>query len=107
MSAICPICNNQYKVQETTISSQMRELIVDKLSCNPDLFEKMWKARNSIVAHGNQPVNAGVLINLTQLKLEAISLVYKSIKLKMGIPLEEKPNPHRTLFITDALMYAD
>jgi hypothetical protein len=103
----CPKCGHEYKIAETTITSQMRELIVDKLNEQTDLFEKLWKARNSIIAHGNKSVTAETLINLTELKFEAIKLAFKSIKLQMGIPFEEKPEPNKNIFITDAFMYTD
>ncbi len=104
--ATCPKCKKRYIVQKTTITSKMREL-VNKLGGNPGVFEKLWEARSSIVAHGDKPVTADVLIDLTQLKFEAIKLAYKSIKLELGIPLEGKPHPHSSLFVTDALMYND
>jgi hypothetical protein len=103
----CPKCGYDYKINETTITSQMRELIVDKLNKDHGLFEQLWKARNSIVAHGNQLVTANELVHLTELKFEAIQLAFKSIKLYMGIPFEEKPLPSGSLFITDASMYTD
>lgn len=102
----CPKCGYDYKINEATITSQMRELIVDKLDEDPSLFDKLWKARNSI-AHGNQPVTADALVNLTELKFEAIKLAFKSIKLQMGIPIEEKPMPNKSIFITDAFMHTD
>jgi uncharacterized Zn finger protein (UPF0148 family) len=103
----CPKCGHKYKINEATITSQVRELIVEKLNGKPELFDRLWKARNAIVAHGNQSITADVLVSLTELKFEAINLAFKSLKLHMGIPFEEKPLPNSSIFITDAFMHTD
>lgn len=103
----CPSCGVELKTQEPSITSLTRELVVSKLGATKELFDRVWKARNAIVAHGNQPVTAEVFVELTELKFDAVILAFQSIKLSLGIPLDSPPLPDQALFVTDAFMYVD
>jgi hypothetical protein len=93
--------------QKPGITSLVRELTTKKLGADPELCSRLWKARNSIVAHGGKTVTAEVLLELTDLKFEAIDLVFRGMNLALGIPLESGPKPNRAFYITDAFMYLD
>lgn len=103
----CPSCGAELETQEPSITSLMRELIVSRLGANPDLFDRLWKARNAIVAHGNRPLTAEVFLELTELKFDAANLAFQSIKLGLGMPLDSPPSPNQAFFVTDAFMYVD
>jgi hypothetical protein len=103
----CPSCGAELETQESSITSLMRELIVSKLGADPDLFERLWTARNAIVAHGNRPLTPEVFIELTELKFDAADLAFHSIKLALGMPPDSPPSPNQVFHITDAFMYVD
>jgi hypothetical protein len=103
----CQACGAQYDNQPPSITIRMRELIVSELGATPQLFKRLWKARNAITAHGDSPVTPEVLLDLTELKFDAAVLAYKSIKLRLNIPLNDDLSPNQAFFITDALMYSD
>lgn len=103
----CPSCGAQLEVTETSITSLTRELIVSRLGASGELFERLWRARNAIVAHGNLPVTPQVLLDLTELKFDAAILAFQSIKLGLGMPLDLPPSPSQAFFVTDAFMYVD
>ncbi len=90
-----------------SLTSLMSELVVSKLGASPELFRRLWTARNAVVAHGNLPVTAEVILELTDLKFEAAILAFKSIKLTLGMPIDEPPSPNQAFFVTDAFMYLD
>jgi hypothetical protein len=93
--------------QEPSDTSRMHELIVSRLGASPELFERLWKARNAIVAHGNRPFTPEIFLELTELKFDAVRLAFQSIKLALGIPLDSPPSPNQAFFVTDAFMYVD
>jgi len=103
----CPSCGSQLEVTEPSITSLTRELIVSRLGVSPELFERLWKARNAVVAHGNLSVTPQVLLDLTELKFDAAILAFQSIKLGLGMPLDLPPSPSQAFFVTDAFMYVD
>jgi len=103
----CPSCGAELETQEPSITSLMRELVVSRLGATSELFDRLWKVRNAIVAHGNQPVTAEVFLELTELKFDAANLAFQSIKLGLGIPLDSPPSPNQAFFVTDAFMYVD
>jgi len=103
----CPSCGTQLEVAEPSITWIMRELIVTRLGASSDLFNRLWKLRSAVVAHGNLPVTPEVLRELTELKYEAAILAYQSIKLSLGMPLDSPPSPQQLFFVTDAFMYVD
>jgi hypothetical protein len=103
----CESCGAELDMQDPSITSMMRELIVTKLGAKQELFERIWKARNAISAHGNRPVTPVVFIELTELKFDAVNLAFGSIKLSLGIPLNSPPSPNPMYFVTDAYMYVD
>jgi len=103
----CPHCGAQLEEEERSITSLTRELITSKLGASPELFERLWKARNAVVAHGNLSVTPQVLLELTELKFDAAVLAFQSIKLGLGIPLDLPPSPSQAFFVTDAFMYVD
>jgi hypothetical protein len=107
ITQLCPSCGAKLETQEPSITSLMRELVVLKLGADPKLFEKLWKARNAIVAHGNRPFTPEVFIELTELKFDAANLAFQSIKLGLGIPKDSPPSPNQAFFVTDAFMYVD
>lgn len=102
----CPKCGHSTN-EDPGVSAMVRELLVDKLGAAPELFATLWKARNAVVAHGNQSVDAGTFLHLTELKFDAVDLCYKAVKLAMGLPLEGPPSPAPSFFVTDALMYME
>lgn len=103
----CPSCGIELETLDPSITAMMRELVVTKLNASPDLFEKLWKARNAITSHGNRPVTPEVFIELTELKFDAIELAFKSVKLSLGLPLNFPISPNQMYFVTDAFMYVD
>ena len=103
----CPSCGAKLETQGPSISSQMNELIVLKLGATPELYERLWKARNAVVAHGNRPLTPEAFIELTELKFDAAILAFQSIKLGLGIPKDSPPSPNQAFFVTDAFMYVD
>jgi hypothetical protein len=103
----CPSCGAELETQEPSITSLMRELIVSRLGATPKLFDRLWKSRNAIVAHGNRPITPEVFIELTELKFDAAVLAFQSIKLGLGIPKDSPPSPNQAFFVTDAFMYVD
>lgn len=103
----CNSCGTELPYQGQSISSLVRELVVTKLKAEPDLFKRLWKARNSIAAHGNKSVTADVFVELTELKFEAADLAYQGIKLALDIPLEGEPKLHQTFYISPAFMHVD
>jgi hypothetical protein len=103
----CPSCGAELETQEPSITSRMRELVVSRLGAPPKLFKRLWKARNAIVAHGDQPFTPEVFLELTELKFDAANLAFQSIKLGLGMPLDLPPSPNQAFFVTDAFMYVD
>lgn len=103
----CPSCGEVLKTQEPSITSIVRELVVTRLGANPNLFDRLWKARSAIIAHGNRPLTAEVFVELTELKFDAANLAFQGIKLGLGIPIASPPSPNQTFSITDAFMYVD
>lgn len=103
----CPTCGTELESQVPSITSLIRELVVSRLGTSPELFDRLWRARNAIVAHGNLPVTPEVIIELTELKFDAATLAFQSIKLSLGIPLDSLPSPNQAFFVTDAFMYVD
>lgn len=103
----CKSCGNKYDSQEPSITSLMRELVVSRLGASTQLFNRLWKARNAVVAHGNKTITAEVVLELTDLKFDAAILAFKGIKLGLGMPLDMPPLPNQSFFITDAFMYLD
>jgi len=103
----CPSCGAELETQEPSITSLMRELVVSRLGATAELFNRLWKARCAIVAHGNRPVTAEVFLELTELKFDAVTLAFQSIKLGLGMPLDSSPSPDHAFFVTDAFMYVD
>jgi hypothetical protein len=103
----CPSCGAVLETKEPSITLLMRELVVSKLGATPKLFDRLWKARNAIVAHGNRPFTPKVFLELTELKFDAANLAFQSIKLGLGIPKDSPPSPNQAFFVTDAFMYVD
>lgn len=103
----CLSCGAKLETQEPSITSLMRELVVSRLGASPELFNRLWKARNAVVAHGNRPLTPEVFLELTELKFDAANLAFQSIKLGLGMPLDSPPSPDQAFSITDAFMYVD
>jgi len=103
----CPACGNEIGAGPPAITAQVRHLVVELLGVEQPLFERIWKARNAIVAHGNRTVSADVFLELTELKLDAITLCYRALNLTLGLLDEDARAPHRSLFATSAMMYLD
>ncbi len=103
----CSSCGAKLETQEPSITSLMRELIISRLGATLELFNRLWRARNAIVAHGNQPLTPEVFLELTELKFDAATLAFKSVKLGLGMPLDSPPYPNQAFFVTDAFMYVD
>jgi hypothetical protein len=103
----CPSCGFELDKQQLSITQKVLELLTKNLGASKEISERLWKARNAIVAHGNKPVEAKVFLELTELKFEAVKLAYNSIKLGLGIPVDSPPHPNQSYFVTDAFMYID
>jgi len=103
----CPSCGAKLETREPSITSLMRELLVSRLGTSTELFDRLWKTRNAIVAHGNRPLTPEVFLELAELKFNAANLAFQSIKLGLGIPLDSPPSPSQAFFVTDAFMYVD
>lgn len=103
----CPACGAKLGNTQQSITSQVRELVVSKLGASKELFEHIWKLRNSVIAHGNLPVTPNVILELTDLKFDAANLAYKAIKFSLGMSLDSPPLPDQSFFVTDAFMYID
>jgi hypothetical protein len=102
----CPKCGHSI-TEDAGVSAMVRELVVRKLGAPPDLFVKLWKARSAVIAHGNQPVDAGTFLRLTELKFDAVALCYRAIKLALGLAPDGPPGPAPWFFATSALMYVE
>lgn len=102
----CSECGH-VTMENSSVTALVRELVVGKLGAPPDRFTQLWKARNAVVAHGNQQVDAGTFLRLTELKFEAANLCYKGIKLAMGLPVNGPPRLGQPFFVTSALMYVE
>jgi len=103
----CPSCRAELSDQEPSITLVVRELIVSRLGTSAELFDKVWKARNAVTAHGNLSVTPEVLLELTELKFETAKLAFQGINMMLGISLDSPQSPSDAFFKTDALMYAD
>jgi len=102
----CPKCSAVLS-SEGSVSSMVRQLVVGSLGASPEVFSRLWKARNAVVAHGNTMVTADTFLELTELKFEAATLCYRGINLAMGIMGDDGPQPDQMFFATSALMYVD
>lgn len=103
----CPNCGGALEFQEPSITSLVRELVISKLGASPELFNRLWKARNAIVSHGNQPLTPKALLELTKLKFNAAILGFNSIKLGLKMPFDAPPFLNKEFFVTDLFMYVD
>lgn len=103
----CPSCRTELWAEEPSITSLVQELIVSRLGASQELFDKLWKARNAVIAHGNLPVTPEIFLDLTELKFEAAKLAFQGIKLIIGIPFDSPQSPGQHFFKTDAFMYVD
>jgi hypothetical protein len=100
----CPHCGAEIGRRAT---APVKSLVVDLLGCSSEVFGRMWKARNAIVVHGGQPVTARVLHDIVELKLEAIRLVFKALRLAMDFEPDGSPHPSPALMMTDPFLGAD
>jgi hypothetical protein len=101
----CPSCGAETEAKPASISAIVHEYVVGTLGESEELFNRMWKARNAVTAHGNKDVTPEVLLELTELKFDAANLCYKGVKLALGLDPAMPPNPDPSFFATDALMY--
>jgi len=107
VAARCANCGAELADSGPSVSSLVRELVVSKLGAPDDLFEKLWKARNAVTAHGNRAVTAEVFLELTMLKFDAAVLAFKGVKLALRMPIDDRPMPQQAFFVTDAFMHLD
>jgi hypothetical protein len=103
----CKNCGEIVEKREPSITSLVKHLVVTDLKAPEEIFEKLWKARNAFVAHGNADVTPEIILHLTELKFEAADLAFKGIKLLLGIPQDSSLSPNQAFFITDAFLYVD
>lgn len=103
----CPECGAKLGNTQQSITSQVKELLVSRLDASDELFKRIWKARNAVIAHGNIPLTPHVILELTELKFEAANLAYKAVKYSLGMPPDSPPSPNPAFFVTDAFMYID
>jgi hypothetical protein len=98
----CPRCGSA--AGEATEAERMRAVVVERLGAPAELFDRIWRARDAALAHGDQSVTAEALRRLTELKFDAATLCYKAIKLALGLPVDGPPALDRSQFITSTLM---
>ena len=103
----CPKCGAESDKIAPSLTGKVRALVVEKLGASEDLFKRVWKARNSIVAHGNKTITADTFLELTELKFDVAELCFAGIKLAMNLPTDRGPAPHEIFFNTSAMMYLD
>lgn len=103
----CRKCGERFERRPSSITSLVRALVVERLGKPVDLFERMWRARNAITAHGNAVVTASVFLELTELKYEAIELCFRGLKYALGMRVDEPPHAHQYVFVSSAMMYVD
>jgi hypothetical protein len=101
------LCSNCGAEVSKLTRSSVKSLVVETLGESDELFQRLWKVRNAIVAHGGQAVTANVLADVVELKLEAIPLVFRGLKIAMGIPQDGPPNPSPMVMITDTFLVAE
>ncbi len=70
-------------------------------------FKSNGAALSSMVFPPRAPVTPEVLLMLTELKFDAVTLAFQSIKLSLGMPLVVPRLPNQAFLITDAFMYVD
>jgi hypothetical protein len=97
----CPQCG---AVKGGDEAESVRSLVVERLGAPVELFERVWRARNVVLAHSDEPVTAETLRVLTELKFDAATLCYQAIKLALGLPIDGPPALDRGQFITSTLM---
>jgi len=105
VSKSCKNCGVELDKSQPSISSLVKKLIVNKLGGDPSTFQRVWKARNAIAAHGNKAVTADVFRDLIALKFETAVLCYNGIKMALSIPVDENPKPSQTFFVSDPFMH--
>jgi hypothetical protein len=104
----CTSCGAETEIKPASISSIVREYVVGTLGESDELFNRMWKVRNVVTAHGNRDVTPEVLLELTELKLAAATLCCKGVKLALGLDPAMPPNPDPSFpsfFATDYQLY--
>jgi hypothetical protein len=101
---LCPKCGAE--VDKLTRSS-VKSLVTERLGGSEELFRRLWKARNAIVAHGGQAVTADVLYDVVELKLDAIDLAFKGLKIALDMSIDGSPKPSPAVMITDAFLGAE
>jgi hypothetical protein len=100
--------NSQSRAPMPTPTKLLRDYVITELSGNPDTYEKVWKKRNAITAHGNKlNIDADDFTDLTELKFEAAIWAYQGVNLALGLGLGEAQRPRPNFFVTDALMNLD
>lgn len=100
----CPHCQAPLG---TLSRSSVRALVVSVLGGSRARFNRLWKLRNAIVAHGNKPVTADVLHDVVEMKLDAIRLAFKAMRLALGLPPDGPPQPSPIIMITDTFFGAE
>lgn len=100
----CPSCGAD--LGRLTRSS-VKALVTDILGGTDDQFNRLWKLRNSIVAHGGQPVIADVLHELVEMKLDAVALAFKAMRLAFGLSPDGAPQPSHIVMATDTFFGAE
>ena len=100
----CPYCGAELGKRTT---SSVKMLVTSKLDGTEDKFRRLWKVRNAITAHGDEPVTADVLQDVVELKFDAVDFAFKGIKLALGLPVDGPPKPSQLFLITDAFLDAE
>ena len=97
----CPDCGIELG-KRTTWS--VKVLITSKLDGTEEKFRRLWKVRNAITSHGDEPVTADVLQDVSELKFDAVDFAFKGIKLALELPMDGSPKPSQFFLITDAFL---
>lgn len=104
---LCPSCKVELDQGKPGPTALARGLVVDKLGRPKEMFDRIWKVRNVVVAHGNETVTADTFLALTELKMDAATLCFDGIKLALGMNLERPPFLQDIFFISPSLMHLD
>lgn len=100
----CPQC--QAETGKRTTAS-VKRLVVEVLGGTPELFKRLWDARNAVVAHGSRSVTADVLLEVVELRFDAIQLVFKALATALNLSPKTAPRPSPIVMVADPFLSAE
>jgi hypothetical protein len=81
-------------------------VLLTQLGATIEQCERMLRARNAVVAHGNESVTSPVIQDVVELKFDAAVFAFKGLKLSLGLPINGPPHPGQPFFMTDTFLSA-